>query len=92
MTGSNTSIIGYDPAKSSYFAQGFDSMGARNTASVTFGAKTMTHDITRVDARGNEYLGRCTFQLTAPTLTYECEVLTDGKWWISAKGEGTRIR
>jgi hypothetical protein len=84
-------IWGYDPAKKTYFIEGFFSDGSRGTATATFGEKTLTWETTGLTATGEKIRDRCSQDFVTETVA-TCEAFADGKWTPSVKTTYTKVK
>ncbi len=84
--------MGYDPLKRTYFTRSFNSSGRISNATVTIGDETATEDFTSITAAGEKVQWRCTWGLDEKDNEETCEILTDGKWWVSSKGKYTKVK
>ena len=83
----------YDPTLQTHIFSGFDSSGGRHVGtSGGFDGKSFTGNWTKKTPDGKVRPGRCTLNFSSDftSLTVECQLFTDGKWWISRKGKASK--
>jgi hypothetical protein len=85
-------VIGYDTVKDAYCSEAFSSDGTRSSSIITFGDKKFTDNWTHTAVTGETIQERCEVDLVATQITFECRVLHDGEWTLSAEGTGTRVK
>ena len=87
-------VVGYDPVKRMCISSYFTSNGGRGSVtSMGWSGTTLSVNYNRYTADREVRVRRNTFEYSPDfkSVTLTGETFTDGKWWISAKGEGTKV-
>jgi hypothetical protein len=83
----------YDPSLQTHIFSGFDSSGGHTEGtSGGWDGNSFTGNWTTTTPEGKVCPGRCTFNFSSDftSLTMECQLFTDGKWWVSRKGNASK--
>jgi hypothetical protein len=84
----------YDPKLQTHIFSGFDSNGGHIVGtSGGWDGMSFTGNWKRTTPEGAVLPGSCTFNFSSDfkSLTLECQLFTDGKWWVGRKGKATKI-